>query len=498
MAGTNFVDYVKICCRSGNGGSGSAHLHRDRLTMKGGPDGGDGGRGGHVIVRGNSQLWTLLHLKYRKHVIAGVGDNGSKSLSSGKTGRDEIIDVPLGTIAKDSETGDFLFEITEDGEEYIIVDGGKGGLGNSHFKSSTNQTPRYAQTGMPGKEEWKILELKILADVGLVGFPNAGKSTLLSVVSAAKPEIANYPFTTLVPNLGIVSYRDHKSFVMADIPGIIEGAAEGKGLGIRFLRHIERNSSLLFLVPADSDDIKKEYNILLNELKKYNPELLDKSRILAISKSDMLDDELKTEIEADLPDIQALENLDYNLFRILNDIHSPMWDTIMWWISYKWVWIPLYLLIIFLFYRTYGIKGALISLLGAGIIIGITDLTVTYGLKNTVMRYRPSHNLDFSHLIHLVKDFNGEIYKGGQYGFVSGHAANSFAIAIFCSRLLKKRFKWIGSTLILWAMIVSYSRVYLGVHYPADIICGAIIGGIFGYMMSLAILRLLKKTLSKV
>ncbi len=303
MAGSNFVDYVKICCRSGKGGQGSAHLHRDRLNSKGGPDGGDGGRGGHVIVRGNSQLWTLLHLKYRKHVIAGAGESGGQSHSSGKTGSDEIIEVPLGTIARDAETNEVIFEITEDGETHILVEGGKGGRGNAHFKSPTNQTPRYAQPGLPGKEEWKILELKVLADVGLVGFPNAGKSTLLSVVSAAKPEIANYPFTTLVPNLGMVAYRDHRSFVMADIPGIIEGASEGKGLGIRFLRHIERNSILLFMVPADSDDIHKEYKILLNELKQYNPELLDKAKILAISKSDMLDEELKNEMKQDLPQI---------------------------------------------------------------------------------------------------------------------------------------------------------------------------------------------------
>lgn len=301
MSGSNFVDYVKICCRSGKGGSGSVHLHRDKLTAKGGPDGGDGGRGGHVIVRGNSQLWTLLHLKYRKHVIAEAGGNGSSALKHGKNGKDEIIDVPLGTVAKDAETGEILFEITQDGEEKIITKGGRGGLGNHHFKSATFQTPRFAQPGEEGLTEWKILELKILADVGLVGFPNAGKSTLLSVVSAAKPEIADYAFTTLVPNLGIVNYRDYKSFVMADIPGIIEGAAEGRGLGLRFLRHIERNSLLLFLIPADSNDIKAEYKILLNELKKYNPELLDKDRLLAISKSDMLDEELMKEIKKTLP-----------------------------------------------------------------------------------------------------------------------------------------------------------------------------------------------------
>ena len=300
MANSNFIDYVKICCRSGRGGSGSHHLRRDRLTAKGGPDGGDGGRGGHVIVRGNKQLWTLLHLKYKKHVIAKPGENGGDSNSSGKEGEDQIVDVPIGTIAKDVETGEVLFEIMEDGEEQVILKGGRGGLGNSHFKSSTNQTPRYAQTGEDGREEWKVLELKVLADVGLVGFPNAGKSTLLSVVSAAKPEIANYAFTTLTPNLGIVAYRDHRSFVMADIPGIIEGAHEGKGLGLRFLRHIERNAVLLFLVPADSDDIIKEFQILLNELQQHNPELLDKNRVLAISKSDLLDEELKEEIRKEI------------------------------------------------------------------------------------------------------------------------------------------------------------------------------------------------------
>ena len=296
MASSNFIDYVKICCRSGRGGSGSHHLRRDRLTAKGGPDGGDGGRGGHIIVRGNKQLWTLLHLKYKKHVIAKPGANGGDSNSSGAEGDDQYVDVPIGTVAKDAETGEIMFEVLEEGEEHVILKGGRGGLGNSHFKSSTNQTPRYAQTGEDGREEWKILELKVLADVGLVGFPNAGKSTLLSVVSAAKPEIADYAFTTLTPNLGIVAYRNHRSFVMADIPGIIEGAHEGKGLGLRFLRHIERNAVLLFLIPADSDDIVKEYQVLLNELKQHNPELLDKNRILAISKSDLLDDELKDEI----------------------------------------------------------------------------------------------------------------------------------------------------------------------------------------------------------
>ena len=301
MSSSNFVDYVKVCCRSGKGGAGSRHFHRDRTTAKGGPDGGDGGRGGHIILRGNKQIWTLLSLKYRKHIIAPAGGSGGSALCAGKFGKDEILEVPLGTVAKDVETGEFLFEITEHGEEIILLSGGRGGLGNNHFKSSTNQTPRYAQPGEPGKEEWKILELKVLADVGLVGFPNAGKSTLLSVVSAAKPEIANYPFTTLVPNLGIVAYRDHQSFVMADIPGIIEGAHKGKGLGHRFLRHIERNSVLLFMIPADSDNIIEEYEILLKELKQYNPELLDKEKMLAITKSDLLDQELTQEIKKELP-----------------------------------------------------------------------------------------------------------------------------------------------------------------------------------------------------
>lgn len=297
---TNFVDYVKICCRSGKGGAGSIHLHRDKFTAKGGPDGGDGGRGGHVIIRGNKQLWTLIHLKYRKHVIAEGGENGSSSNSSGKQGKDEVLEVPLGTVARDAETGEIHFEIKEDGEEHILVPGGRGGLGNAHFKTSTMQTPRFAQPGEPGRMEWKILELKVLADVGLVGFPNAGKSTLLSVMSAAKPEIANYPFTTLVPNLGIVEYRNYKSFVMADIPGIIEGAHEGKGLGLRFLRHIERNSLLLFMVSCDSKDVVEEYKILLNELKLYNPELLLKDRVLAITKSDLMDEELEEEMRKDI------------------------------------------------------------------------------------------------------------------------------------------------------------------------------------------------------
>ncbi len=302
--GSNFVDYVKICCRSGKGGAGSAHLHRDKLTSTGGPDGGDGGRGGHIILRGNTQFWTLLHLKYRKHIIAEDGLSGGSSQKTGKSGKDDILEVPLGTIARDAETGKILFEITEDGETKILTAGGRGGLGNWHFKTSTLQTPRFAQPGEPGKEEWMVLELKVLADVGLVGFPNAGKSTLLSVVSAAKPEIADYAFTTLVPNLGIVSYRDSKSFIMADIPGIIEGASKGKGLGFRFLRHIERNSVLLFMVPADtSRTIIEEYGILKNELLEFNPELMQKPHVLAITKSDLLDDELKAEMAKELPNL---------------------------------------------------------------------------------------------------------------------------------------------------------------------------------------------------
>ncbi|MFM7022232.1 MAG: GTPase ObgE [Flavobacteriales bacterium] len=298
---TNFIDYVKICCRSGAGGAGSMHFHRDKVTSKGGPDGGNGGRGGHIILKGSSQHWTLLHLKYRKHIIAENGGPGSSSHKTGKTGEDIILEVPLGTIAKDAETGVVECEIVEDGQTFIIAPGGRGGLGNSNFKSATNQNPRYHQPGEPGKEDWKILELKVLADVGFVGFPNAGKSTLLSVITAAKPEIADYPFTTLVPNLGIVKYEDYKSFVVADIPGIIEGAHEGKGLGHRFLRHIERNSILLFIIPADSKDIRKEFDILMNELEEYNPELLDKKVVLAINKSDMLDEELKRELMKELP-----------------------------------------------------------------------------------------------------------------------------------------------------------------------------------------------------
>jgi len=301
MTEGNFVDYIKIFAASGKGGKGSVHLHREKFIQKGGPDGGDGGRGGHVIIRGNKGMWTLIHMKFKKHFKAEHGGNGSKSRSTGKDGKDIYIDVPLGTIIRDGETQEILFEITESDQEIILAEGGMGGRGNWHFKSSTNQTPRYSQPGVDGQEGWFQLELKLLADVGLVGFPNAGKSTLLSVITSATPKIADYAFTTLKPNLGIVEYRDYQSFVMADIPGIIEGAAEGKGLGHRFLRHIERNSTLLFLIPADSDDIKKEYDILLNELKKHNPELLDKDRLLAISKSDMLDEELIEEIEKELP-----------------------------------------------------------------------------------------------------------------------------------------------------------------------------------------------------
>lgn len=300
MSGSNFVDYVKIFCRSGRGGGGSSHLRREKYVPKGGPDGGDGGRGGHIILRGNKQLWTLIHLKYQRHVFAGNGMPGSSSMKSGADGEDKYLDVPLGTVAKDAETGRQLMEITDDGEEKVLLQGGRGGLGNVHFKSSVRQTPRYSQPGEPEQEAWFVLELKVLADVGLVGFPNAGKSTLLSVVSAAKPKIADYAFTTLVPNLGIVAYRDYRSFVMADIPGIIEGAHQGKGLGTRFLRHIERNSVLLFMVPADSNDIMDEYRVLLDELGRYNPELLDKKRVLAITKSDMLDDELMEEVRKEI------------------------------------------------------------------------------------------------------------------------------------------------------------------------------------------------------
>lgn len=307
MADRNFVDYVKICCRSGKGGAGSAHFYRAKYIPKGGPDGGDGGKGGSIIVRGNDQVWTLLPLKYRKHVIASNGGNGARNNRTGADGQDEILEVPLGTIAKDAETGKVEFEITEHGEEYVLVPGGRGGKGNTHFKSSTHQTPRYAQPGEPGREEWKILELKVLADVGLVGFPNAGKSTLLSAISAAKPEIADYPFTTLTPNLGVVDHRNGKTFVVADIPGIIEGAHEGKGLGHRFLRHIERNATLLFMIPCDTDNIGEAYKILLSELEAYNSELLDKPRVLAITKCDLIDKEfeklISSEFEFTIPTV---------------------------------------------------------------------------------------------------------------------------------------------------------------------------------------------------
>jgi GTP-binding protein len=333
MTEGNFVDYVKVHLASGNGGKGSAHLHREKYIAKGGPDGGDGGRGGHILVRGNKNLWTLLGFKFKRHFKAGHGEHGSKNRSTGADGEDVYLEVPLGTVLRDAETNEILFEITEDGEEKVVLEGGMGGLGNWHFKSATNQTPRYAQPGIPGKESQIILELKVLADVGLVGFPNAGKSTLLSVLTSAKPKIADYEFTTLKPNLGIVKYRDYKSFVIADIPGIIEGAAEGKGLGHYFLRHIERNATLLFLIPADSRDIHKEYEILLDELRRYNPELLDKDRLVAISKSDMLDDELmeelRVELDKELKEISylfissvaqtGLQELKDKLWSLLND-----------------------------------------------------------------------------------------------------------------------------------------------------------------------------------
>ena len=328
MPGSNFIDYVKIFCASGNGGAGSMHLRREKYIPKGGPDGGDGGRGGHIILRANPQFWTLIHLKYRKHIKAEHGGAGSGQLCKGKNGEDIYLDVPLGTVAKDAETGEVLFELVEPGEERILVRGGRGGLGNNNFKSATNQTPRYAQPGEPGQEGWFILELKILADVGLVGFPNAGKSTLLSKVSAARPKIADYAFTTLEPNLGIVSYYDDQSFVMADIPGIIEGAHEGKGIGLRFLRHIERNSILLFMVPADADDISRGYEILLNELRMYNPELLVKGRVLAISKSDMLDEKMKEEMEAGLP--EGIPHVFISSFtgEGLKELKDMLWETL--------------------------------------------------------------------------------------------------------------------------------------------------------------------------
>ena len=323
----NFVDYVKIHCRSGKGGAGSVHFHRDRLNAKGGPDGGDGGRGGHVILKGNKQLWTLLHLKYRKHIYSEHGKPGRGSLKTGGSGKDVILEVPIGTVAKDFETGETHFEILEHGQKEILTQGGRGGLGNNHFKSSTFQTPRYAQPGEPALEAWKVLELKVLADVGLVGFPNAGKSTLLSVVSAARPKIADYPFTTLTPNLGIVKQRDFNTFVMADIPGIIEGAHEGRGLGHRFLRHIERNAVLLFMVPCDCADVKKEYEILLGELEKYNPDLLFKERILAITKSDLMDDELQEMIGQDLPDVAQvfISSITGKNIQLLKDL---LWETL--------------------------------------------------------------------------------------------------------------------------------------------------------------------------
>lgn len=301
MASPNFVDYVKILCRSGAGGSGSVHFRREKHVEKGGPDGGDGGRGGHIILKATRNRWTLLHLKYQKHIFAEKGNNGQGALKTGKQGADMIIEVPVGTVAKNAETQEKILEVMEDGAQKILLSGGRGGLGNTHFKTATHQTPRTAQSGEPAQEAWIILELKVLADVGLVGFPNAGKSTLLSVLSAAKPEIANYPFTTLTPNLGVVAYRDDRSFIMADIPGIIQGASQGKGLGIRFLRHIERNALLLFMIPADTNDIQKEYNILLRELTSYNPEMLDKKRIVAITKSDLLDQELKSEMQNEVP-----------------------------------------------------------------------------------------------------------------------------------------------------------------------------------------------------
>jgi len=301
MADQNFIDYVKICCRSGKGGAGSHHYFRDKMNSQGGPDGGDGGRGGNIVLKGNSNVWTLINLKYRKHIIAEDGVNGSKNNRTGRSGKDIILEVPLGTVAKNAETGEQVCEITKNGQKVILTSGGRGGLGNSHFVSATKQVPKYAQPGEPGQEVWNVLELKLLADVGLVGFPNAGKSTLLASVSAAKPKIADYAFTTLVPNLGIVRYRDHSSFVMADIPGIIENAHLGKGLGIRFLRHIERNSLLLFMVPAETEDIGKEYHVLLNELQLYNPELLDKPRMLAVTKMDLIDEEMKEWLTPTLP-----------------------------------------------------------------------------------------------------------------------------------------------------------------------------------------------------
>lgn len=329
----NFIDYIKVNCRSGKGGAGSTHLRREKFIPKGGPDGGDGGRGGHIILKGNSQLWTLLHLRYTRHLAADAGKPGGRQRSTGASGKDVIIEVPLGTVVKDPDTQDVVAEVTKDGEQHVLLPGGKGGRGNVHFKSSTRQTPRYAQPGEPGQERFFVMELKVLADVGLVGFPNAGKSTLLSVVSAAKPEIADYPFTTLVPNLGMVPYRDSRSFVMADIPGIIEGAHKGKGLGHRFLRHIERNALLLFMVPADQEEIEQEYRVLLNELEAYNPELLDKQRMLAVTKCDLISDDdlnvLKKSLDASLPDVpksyisahttMGIESLKDRLWQMMNE-----------------------------------------------------------------------------------------------------------------------------------------------------------------------------------
>ncbi len=328
VADSNFIDYVKFCSRSGAGGAGSVHFRREKHVPKGGPDGGDGGRGGHIILKGSSQLWTLLHLKYKKHVIGEDGKGGEGGRRKGREGVDVILEVPLGTVAKDAESLEVRFEVTEDGQEVILTPGGRGGLGNDHFKTATNQAPHFAQPGEPGIEEWIILELKLLADVGLVGFPNAGKSTLLSSISAARPEIGDYPFTTLVPNLGVIGYRDDKSFVMADIPGIIEGASEGKGLGLRFLRHIERNSIMLFMIPADAESISEQYRILLGELEKFNPELLDKKRLLAITKSDMLDDELMDQMGADLPkDIPSIFISSVSQYN-LDKLKDMLWQAI--------------------------------------------------------------------------------------------------------------------------------------------------------------------------
>ncbi|WP_041257521.1 GTPase ObgE [Fibrella aestuarina] len=328
MSSSNFIDYVKINCRSGHGGAGSMHFRREKHVPKGGPDGGDGGRGGHIILRANAQLWTLLHLKYQKHIKADSGKGGEGGRRTGAEGEDVIIEVPLGTIARHAETNEVMAELTEDGQELILLPGGRGGLGNTHFKSATQQTPYHAQPGEPGQEAWIILELKLLADVGLVGFPNAGKSTLLSVMSAARPEIADYPFTTLVPNLGVVAYRDYKSFVMADIPGIIEGASQGKGLGLRFLRHIERNAVLLFLVPATSENIEADYQVLANELEAYNPELADKTRVLAVTKIDLVDDETLDRTKSNLPTNVPAVFISSVQQRGLTELKDLLWKTL--------------------------------------------------------------------------------------------------------------------------------------------------------------------------